>query len=69
MARFGPDVARTFLVVGFVALRVELLADFVALFRFGVAFDFFAAVRFFAALVEARFFAVDALALVGRFVG
>ena len=69
LARFRPDVARTFLVAGFVALRVELLADFVATFRFGVDFDFFAAERFFAAPVEARFFAVDAFAFVGRLVG
>jgi hypothetical protein len=69
LARFRPDVARTFLVAGFVALRVELFADFVATFRFGVDFDFLAGVRFFAAPVEARFFAVDAFAFVGRLVG
>jgi hypothetical protein len=55
LARFHPDVARTFLVAGFVALRVELFPDFVATFRFGVDFGFFAGVRFFAAPVEARF--------------
>jgi hypothetical protein len=43
-----PDVARPFFVAGFVALRVELFADFVTAFRFGV--DFFAA-----ALAGARF--------------
>ena len=68
MARFRLDVARTFVVADFVALRVELLADFVATFRFGIDFDL-AGVRFFAAPVEARFFAVDAFGFVGRLVG
>jgi hypothetical protein len=69
LARFRPDAARTFLVAGFVALRVELFPDFVATFRFGVDFGFFAGVRFFAAPVEARFFAADAFAFGGRLVG
>ncbi len=64
MARFRPDVAPPFFVAGFVALRVELFADFVTAFRFGVDFDFFAA-----ALAGARFFAGDVFAFVLRSVG
>jgi hypothetical protein len=45
-----------------VALRIELFADFVTAFRFGV--DFFAA-----ALAGARFFAGDVFAFVRRLVG
>ena len=62
LARLRPDVARPFFVAGFVALRVELFADFVTAFRFGV--DFFAA-----ALAGARFFAGDVFAFVLRLVG
>jgi hypothetical protein len=62
LARLPPDVARPFFVAGFVALRVELFADFVTAFRFGV--DFFAA-----ALAGARFFAGDAFAFVVRLAG
>lgn len=62
LARFRPDVARLFSAAGFVARRVELFADFVTAFRFGV--DFFAA-----ALAGARFFAGDVLAFVLRLVG
>jgi hypothetical protein len=62
LARFRPDVARPFFVAGFVALRVELFADFVTAFRFGV--DFFAA-----ALAGARRFAGDAFAFVLRLAG
>jgi hypothetical protein len=59
-ARLRPDVARPFFVADFVALRVELFADFVTAFRFGV--DLFAA-----DLVGARFF--DVFAFVLRLVG
>jgi hypothetical protein len=59
-----PDVARPFFVAGFVALRVELFADFAAALRLGADFDFFAA-----AFAGARFFAVDVFAFVGRLVG
>ena len=62
MARLRPDVARPFFVGGFFALRVELFADFVTAFRFGV--DFFAA-----ALAGARFFAGDVFAFVLRLIG
>jgi hypothetical protein len=62
LARLCPDVARRLFVAGFVALRVELFADFVTAFRFAV--DFFAA-----ALVGARFFTGDVFALVPRLVG
>ena len=62
LARLPPDVARPFFVTGFVALRVELFADFVAAFRFGV--DFFAA-----ALAGARFLAGAVFAFVLRLVG
>ena len=41
LARLPPDVARPFLAAGLVALGVELFADFVTAFCFGV--DFFAA--------------------------
>jgi len=50
-------------VAGF-ALRVELFADFVTAFRFGVDLDSFAA-----ALAGARFFAGDVFAFVPRFAG
>jgi hypothetical protein len=63
LARFRPDVARAFFAAGF-ALRVELFADFVTAFRFGVDLDFFAA-----ALAGARFFAGDVFAFVPRFAG
>jgi hypothetical protein len=62
LARLRPDVVRRFFVAGFVALRVELFADFATAFRFGV--DFFAA-----ALVVARCFAGDVFAFVLRLVG
>jgi hypothetical protein len=55
LARFRPDVARPFFDAAFVVFRVELLEDFVAVFRFGAGLDFFAA-----ALAGARFFAVFA---------
>jgi hypothetical protein len=61
LARLRPDAARPFFVAGLVALRIELFADFVTAFRFGV--DFFAA-----ALAGARF-AGDAFAFVRRLVG
>ena len=62
VARFCPDVARPFFVARFVALRVELLADFVTAFRFGV--DFLAA-----ALAGTRFFAGGVFAFVLDLVG
>jgi hypothetical protein len=62
LARLRPDVARPLFVAGFVALRVELFADFVTAFRFGA--DFFAA-----AFAGARFFAGDVFAFVLRLVG
>jgi hypothetical protein len=62
LARLRPDVARSFFVAGFVALRVELVADFVTACRFGVDF-------FVAALAGARFFAGDFFAFMLRLVG
>ena len=64
MARLRPELTRLFFVAAFVALRVELFADFVTAFRFGVNFDFFAA-----AFAGARFFAGDVFAFVRRLVG
>jgi hypothetical protein len=61
LARLRPDVTRPFFVAGFVALRVELFADFVTAFRFGV--------DFFAAVFGARLFAGDVFALVLRLAG
>jgi len=63
-ARLRPDVARLFFVAAFVALRVELFADFVTAFRFGVGFDFVAA-----AFAGARFFSGNVFAFVRRLVG
>jgi hypothetical protein len=51
-------------IAGFVALRVELFADFVTALRFGVDFDFFTA-----AFAGARFFARDVFAFMLRLVG
>jgi hypothetical protein len=76
LARFRPDVAPPFFVAGFVALRVELFADFAAALRVELFANFAAALRFgadfelfAAAFAGARFFAVDVFAFVGRLVG
>lgn len=62
LARFRPGVARPFFVADFVAVRVELFADFVAVLCFGA--DFFAA-----AFAGVRFFAGDAFTFGLRLVG
>jgi hypothetical protein len=59
-----PAAARPFFVAGFVVLRVELFADFVAALRFGADFNFFAA-----AVAGARFLAVTVFAFVRRLAG
>ena len=63
------EAARPVFDVGFAPRRVEIFADFVAAFRFGVNVDFLAGPRFFATLVRARVLAVDDFALVLRLVG